>query len=81
MGDAMAQWQLDWTVFYWAWWIAFAPFVGMFIARVSRGRTVREYLLGVVIAPMLMCFFWFAIVGGTAMRPRTQRGGAGHHHG
>ncbi|RDC58948.1 Glycine betaine transporter OpuD [Alteripontixanthobacter maritimus] len=67
MGDALAQWQLDWTVFYWAWWIAFAPFVGMFIARVSRGRTVREYLLGVVIAPMLMCFVWFVVVGGTAI--------------
>ncbi|MFN2099646.1 BCCT family transporter [Altererythrobacter sp. MF3-039] len=66
-GDAMAQWQLDWTVFYWAWWIAFAPFVGMFIARISRGRTLREYLLGVVIAPSLMCFLWFVIVGGTAI--------------
>ncbi len=66
-GDAMAQWQLDWSVFYWAWWIAFAPFVGMFIARVSRGRTVREYVLGVVLVPSLMCFVWMAIVGGTAI--------------
>lgn len=66
-GDAMAQWQLDWSVFYWAWWIAFAPFVGMFVARVSRGRTVREYLLGVVLVPALMCFIWFAFVGGTAI--------------
>ncbi|MDN3647256.1 BCCT family transporter [Pontixanthobacter aestiaquae] len=66
-GDALAQWQLDWSVFYWAWWIAFAPFVGMFIARVSRGRTVREYVLGVVLVPALMCFIWMAIVGGTAI--------------
>ena len=66
-GDAAAQWQLDWTVFYWAWWIAFAPFVGMFIARISRGRTVREYILGVVLAPSIMCFIWFVFVGGTAI--------------
>ena len=66
-GDALAQWQLDWSVFYWAWWIAFAPFVGMFIARISRGRTVREYVLGVVMVPSLMCFTWFALVGGTAI--------------
>ena len=67
VGDAIAQWQLDWTVFYWAWWIAFAPFVGMFIARVSKGRTVREYILGVVLAPSLMCFVWLALIGGTAV--------------
>lgn len=67
VGDGLAQWQLDWSVFYWAWWIAFAPFVGMFIARVSRGRTVREYVLGVVLVPSLMCFIWMAIVGGTAI--------------
>ena len=66
-GDALAQWQLDWSVFYWAWWIAFAPFVGMFIARVSRGRTVREYVLGVILVPSLMCFIWMAVVGGTAI--------------
>lgn len=66
-GDALAQWQLDWSVFYWAWWIAFAPFVGMFIARISRGRTVREYVLGVILVPSLMCFIWMALVGGTAI--------------
>lgn len=63
----LVQWQLDWSVFYWAWWIAFAPFVGMFIARISRGRTVREYVLGVVLVPSLMCFVWMTIVGGTAI--------------
>ncbi|MEL7699753.1 MULTISPECIES: BCCT family transporter [Citromicrobium] len=66
-GDALAQWQLDWSVFYWAWWIAFAPFVGMFIARVSRGRTVREFVLGVVLVPSLMGFVWMTLIGGTAI--------------
>lgn len=67
VGDALNQWQLDWSVFYWAWWIAFAPFVGMFIARISRGRTIREYILGVALIPSLMCFLWMALVGGTAI--------------
>jgi choline/carnitine/betaine transport len=66
-GDALATWQGDWTIFYWAWWIAFAPFVGLFLARISRGRTVREYVLGAVIVPSIMCFVWFALVGGTAI--------------
>lgn len=60
-------WQGGWTIFYWAWWIAFAPFVGVFLARISKGRTVREYVLGALIIPALMCFVWFAIVGGTAI--------------
>tara|TARA_A100001391_G_scaffold83275_1_gene54473 strand:- start:15648 stop:17294 length:1647 start_codon:yes stop_codon:yes gene_type:complete len=67
VGEALVRWQLDWSVFYWAWWIAFAPFVGMFIARISRGRTVREYVLGVLLVPSLMCFVWMTIVGGTAI--------------
>ena len=67
VSQALVQWQLDWSVFYWAWWIAFAPFVGMFIARISRGRTIREYILGVVLVPSLMCFVWMTVVGGTAI--------------
>ncbi len=67
VGDALVRWQLDWSVFYWAWWIAFAPFVGMFIARISRGRTVREFVLGVLLVPSLMCFVWMTLVGGTAI--------------
>ncbi|MFU7528070.1 BCCT family transporter [Qipengyuania sp. ASV99] len=67
-GEALVQWQLDWSVFYWAWWIAFAPFVGMFIARISRGRTIREYILGVALVPSLMCFVWMALAGGTAIQ-------------
>lgn len=63
----LAGWQGGWSVFYWAWWIAFAPFVGVFLARISRGRSVREYVLGAIIIPSLMCFVWFAIVGGTAI--------------
>ncbi|MBX7513547.1 BCCT family transporter [Qipengyuania sp. GH38] len=67
VSQALVQWQLDWSVFYWAWWIAFAPFVGMFIARISRGRTVREYVFGVILVPSLMCFVWMTLVGGTAI--------------
>jgi choline/glycine/proline betaine transport protein len=66
-GDALASWQGGWTVFYWAWWIAFAPFVGVFLARISKGRTIREYILGAMIIPAVMCFVWFALVGGTAI--------------
>lgn len=66
-GDALAGWQGGWTIFYWAWWIAFAPFVGVFLARISKGRTIREYVLGAMIVPAVMCFVWFALVGGTAI--------------
>jgi len=67
IGDALSGWQGGWTVFYWAWWIAFAPFVGVFLARISKGRTVREFVLGAMIIPALMCFIWFSLVGGTAI--------------
>ena len=66
-GDALAAWQGSWTIFYWAWWIAFAPFVGLFLARISRGRSLREYVMGAMIVPSIMCFIWFAMAGGTAM--------------
>ncbi|NGQ90317.1 BCCT family transporter [Rhodobacter sp. HX-7-19] len=66
-GDALAAWQGGWTIFYWAWWIAFVPFVGLFLARISRGRTLREYVMGAMIVPSVMCFIWFAMAGGTAM--------------
>ena len=62
MGDN--SWINGWTVFYWAWWIAWAPFVGSFIARISKGRTVKEFVLGVIIAPAMASFIWFAIFGG-----------------
>ena len=66
-GDALASWQGGWTIFYWAWWIAFAPFFGLFLARISRGRSLREYVLGAMIVPAMMCFVWFAFVVGTAI--------------
>ncbi|SLM30234.1 OpuD2 [Desulfamplus magnetovallimortis] len=62
------KWQsIWWTVFYWAWWIAFAPFVGLFFARISKGRSIREYVMGTMLIPSLMCFIWFAFVGGSAI--------------
>ncbi len=61
------RWQGDWTLFYWTWWIAWSPFVGMFIARVSYGRTVREFLIGVLLVPSLMSFIWFSVFGGAAI--------------
>jgi choline-glycine betaine transporter len=61
------EWQGWWSIFYWAWWIAFAPFVGIFLARISKNRTIREFVLSAIIAPALMCFLWFALLGGTAI--------------
>ncbi|MDR4508042.1 MAG: BCCT family transporter [Candidatus Brocadiaceae bacterium] len=61
------NWQHGWTIFYWAWWIAWSPFVGMFIARVSKGRTIQEFLLGVLLVPTLLAFIWITIFGGTAL--------------
>ncbi len=75
IASQLAGWQGGWTIFYWAWWIAFAPFVGLFLARISRGRTFREFVLGAMIVPSLMCFIWFTVVGGTAI-DLTLNGGA-----
>jgi len=61
------KWQNDWSVFYWAWWISWSPFVGMFIARVSKGRTIREFILGVLLVPTLLTFLWMSVFGGSAM--------------
>jgi len=61
------EWQKGWTLFYWGWWIAWAPFVGMFIARISRGRTIREFLAGVLLVPTIISFFWLTVFGGTAL--------------
>lgn len=62
-----SSWVANWTIFYWAWWISWSPFVGLFIARVSRGRTIREFIIGTVLAPSLAAFVWFSIFGGTAL--------------
>ncbi|WP_372906768.1 BCCT family transporter [Kocuria flava] len=67
-GDAsMREWLSGWTVFYWAWWISWTPFVGMFIARISRGRTIRQFVTGVLLVPSLVSLLWFAVFGGTAI--------------
>jgi len=62
------KWQNDWTVFYWGWWIAWSPFVGTFIARVSKGRTIREFVLGVLIVPSLITFFWISAFGSASIQ-------------
>jgi choline/glycine/proline betaine transport protein len=61
------NWQDSWTVFYWAWWISWAPFVGMFIARISKGRTVREFIIGVTLIPSLLSFIWMSVFGNSAI--------------
>jgi glycine betaine transporter len=72
-GDS--SWAESWTLFYWAWWISWAPFVGAFIARISRGRTIREFVLGVLFAPTLLSFLWFTIFGGSAIHLDLYGGG------
>lgn len=62
-----AEWQSSWTVFYWAWWIAWSPFVGIFVARISYGRTVREFLCGALLVPTLLTFVWLTVFGNTAL--------------
>lgn len=64
---ATETWQQGWTIFYWGWWLAWAPFVGLFIARISKGRTLREFVLGVLLVPTLIIFVWLIIFGGNAM--------------
>ncbi|MBN9211984.1 MAG: choline transporter [Microbacterium sp. 71-36] len=66
-GDAGVAWQGAWTAFYWGWWISWAPFVGIFIARISRGRTVREFVTGVILVPTLVGILWFTVLGGSAI--------------
>jgi choline/glycine/proline betaine transport protein len=66
-GNDAGNWQESWTIFYWAWWVSWAPFVGVFVARISRGRTVREFMLGVMLIPCSIMFFWFTAFGGTAI--------------
>ncbi len=65
--DTTSSWMSSWTLFYWAWWIAWAPFVGMFIARVSRGRTIREFVIGVLFVPVGFTFIWMTVFGNSAL--------------
>jgi len=66
-GAEGSNWQNPWTIFYWGWWISWSPFVGMFIARISKGRTVREFILGVMVFPTLLSFLWMSSFGGSAL--------------
>ncbi len=68
-------WLDNWTLFYWGWWIAWSPFVGMFVARISRGRTIREFVLGVLLVPPLVTFVWMTVFGGTALHLERFAGG------
>ena len=73
-GAVMAGWLSGWTIFYWAWWISWTPFVGMFIARISRGRTIRQFVTGVLLVPSLVSLVWFAIFGGAGIHQQSDTG-------
>jgi glycine betaine transporter len=66
------SWIQNWTIFYWAWWISWSPFVGAFIARISKGRTIREFLTNVLLIPTLFCFIWFAVFGTLSTTAQSQ---------
>jgi len=66
-GEGAATWFSDWTIYYWGWWISWSPFVGVFIARISRGRTVRQFVAGVLLVPTVVGFIWFAVLGGAGL--------------
>jgi glycine betaine transporter len=71
-----ATWLADWTIFFWATWIAWAPYVGVFIARISKGRTIREFILGVMIAPTIFSMIWFSVFGAAGIQADNQTNGA-----
>ncbi|MDR2517184.1 MAG: BCCT family transporter [Spirochaetaceae bacterium] len=72
-----SAWLGSWTIFYWAWWISWGPFVGTFVARISRGRTIRDYITGVLVIPALFCLVWFAVFGAAAIRLELDGAGIG----
>ncbi|MGD8214513.1 BCCT family transporter [Aestuariimicrobium sp. Y1814] len=74
-GDDAATFMASWTNYYWAWWISWTPFVGMFIAKISRGRTLREFATVVIVVPSIVCIVWFGVMGGTTMLFESQGGG------
>lgn len=76
VGDSGGTWQGKWSVFYLAWWISWSPFVGMFIARISKGRTIREFVLAVMLVPSLLSFVWLTTFGGTAIQINAMQNGA-----
>ena len=71
-GTSESSWIKGWSVVYWGWWVAWAPFVGMFVARISRGRTVKDFVLSVMCVPVAVTFFWFSVFGGTALSPELR---------
>lgn len=74
-GAAGEAWQASWTTFYWGWWMSWAPFVGIFIARISKGRTVRQFVFGVLLVPTALTMLWFAVLGGAAIHQQMNGGG------
>ena len=72
--DVQSTWLNDWTIFYWAWWVSWTPFVGMFIARISKGRTIRQFVGYVIVVPSLVSFVWFSIMGGAAFDLQLNKG-------
>jgi choline/glycine/proline betaine transport protein len=70
-----SDWQANWTLFYWSWWISWSPFVGVFVARISKGRTVREFVISVLLVPSIATFLWFSVFGGTGLYLQTTAGG------
>ena len=76
MGREDETFYHGWTVFYWAWWISWSPFVGMFIARISKGRTVRQFLIAVLLVPTFVTLIWMSVFGGTALEQATTGIGA-----
>jgi choline/carnitine/betaine transport len=75
--EALRSWMTGWTIFYWAWWISWTPFVGMFIARISRGRTIRQFVTGVLLVPSIVSVIWFGIFGGAAFHVQQEADKAG----
>jgi choline/carnitine/betaine transport len=71
-GDPLTVWLSGWTIFYWAWWISWTPFVGMFLARISRGRTIRQFVAGVILVPSVVSLLWFSIFGGAGIDAQRQ---------
>jgi len=74
-GAAGEEWQGAWTTFYWGWWMSWAPFVGIFIARISKGRTVRQFVFGVLLVPTALTMLWFSVLGGAAIHRQMEGSG------
>ncbi len=75
--DGPEGWMDAWTMFYWGWWISWCPFVGMFIAKISKGRTIKQFINGTMTAPVLYSFMWLIIFGGAGIRQEREAGNFG----